>query len=284
MNPIEQQLYGNISGMPDSKLKQLDGVFGADNLDDIEGLGESLESGQTSEEDDSDDLRNYNPESEVEPEIKPEQLKAETVINNPKKVKEINQYTSRSSKREMLLELDNYFKLLKKKGIDVPDEIKAIIAQPHKRHAMEIKEARDSLKKKYNNSETSEHITEWILSGATIASKVFNGKNKIPTAKFRLNLNGYPQQLRRRMKEMSVQNIRIAEFINGKLGDDIVGAVKAFSLYIMPLILTIMANHGGRGFNDVEDYSELSDSEDGDEEEEEDEDEEEEEEDDSGSS
>lgn len=265
MDPVEQELYGTISGMQDSSLKQIESAFGDEIIDDLK---QSDSDSTLLSDDDDDDLRK--PESSIEEvsEEKSADLKIETLLTDPAKVQEIAIKKTPTAKYKVLNQAKQYIKILKRRGIDPPEALVEIITRSKMRSAGQIQEAHDALKLILSDSETSEFITEWMLNGITMITRYFNGTRVVPFTKFKLNLNGYPQNLKRRIKDVNDQNMKVARIVNTRLGEDIIAAVKFFSVFIMPLITTILENHGSR---DDSGYSELSEDDEEEDSEEEDE-------------
>jgi len=261
MDPLEKQLYSDV-GVPMSDIKDIEGVFGDDVfLGDDDGLSKSTSAGSGSDTSSSNDLRNLGPGVQNLADIS-EETKIVRMLEHPNDPKVVESRRETSSRVSILAEIANYRTLLKDRKLPIPDDIARILKSPNKRTTLQLKEARDHLRRQFNNSETSEVITEMQMTFIQIIATIFQGKTNVPFTKFKLNLTGYPQQLRRKMRQITTQNIKIAGIINDRIGEDIVEVFKFFSLYISPLIMVLSINHGTPAMRDMENYDELSDDED----------------------
>lgn len=274
MDPVERELFSDVVGIPNDSVKEMEMVFG----DDI-GLDQSSDSeysgGETSSSS-SCDLR-----APIVEDIKANNISdihVEKILGDPEKAKKTQHKRESSTRMSMIAQIERYLNFLKSKKIEIPPNIQKLTRKIHKRSGEEIREARNQVVAFYNDSETSESITEIQMTVIGLICAFFNGKNAVPFTKFKLNLTGYNQQLRRKMKDIVDQNLKIASKVNQLLSSDIIMVVKMFSLYASPLFVVILANHGPSSGSDIENFDAL-DEEDETEEEDEDEDETEEEED-----
>lgn len=260
MDALEKQLYSDVVNMPESEIKDIDKVFGDTDFGDLDISGSgSVDEAEGSDysESTSDSLRHLGEGQKVERDF--EEIKIAEILNNPEKAKQ--EHKVKTSRMDIIADIVNYKSLLKERDVSIPDQIKRIINKPDSKTGSQLIEARNLLRRMFNNSETSEVITEMEMNLIGFLAMIFQGKVNLPFTKFKLNLTGYPQHLRRKMHQITNQNIKIAGVINDRVGEDIIEAVKFFSLYISPLITVIMANHGPASLSDIGNYDDLSDSE-----------------------
>lgn len=259
MDALEKQLYSDVVNMPESEIKDIDKVFGDTDFADLD-ISRSGSEGDPDNseysESTSDSLRHLGEGQKVERDF--EEIKIAEILNNPEKAKQ--EHKVKTSRMDIIADIVNYKSLLKERDISVPDQIKKITKKPESKTGSQLIEARNLLRRMFNNSETSEVITEMQMNVIGFIAMIFQGKINFPFTRFKLNLTGYPQHLRRKMHQITNQNIKIAGVINDRVGEDIIEAVKFFSLYISPLITVIAANHGPASLSDIGNYDDLSDS------------------------
>lgn len=180
-------------------------------------------------------------------------IDVDNIIKKPQIFKTKVKEQKKINQSSLINDINSLVKLLTENEVTISDGLKSEIKRMNSRtETANLRETYEALNDLYEKFTTSTYLTDWIIQAAVMACSVFNGENVIPFTSLKVNLTGYSARLKKKAAEINKQNMQIAGKVNSVLGKDIISLFQWFSLLILPLCMTISANHGSQKMIDYD--------------------------------
>lgn len=176
---------------------------------------------------------------------------ANQINENPKIIKQVRKDTRIECQAKLLNDVDELILILQQEEIPIPEALLKM-AKNKNSTAQELRHLKTSLNDLYDTKVTANYFTDWILQLSVMLSTFFDGENSIPFLNIKPNLTGYSTRIKAQTNSLNKENSKIARKINKKIGKGTTTMFKWCSMLLLPMIMTVGANHGNKKLDDYD--------------------------------
>ena len=176
---------------------------------------------------------------------------ANQINENPKIIKQVRKDTSMENQAKLVNDVQELISILQQEEIPISETLLKM-SKNKNASAQELRQLKTSLNDLYDTKLTANYFTDWILQLSVMMSTFFNGENSIPLLNIKPNLTGYSTRIKSQTNSLNKENGKLARKINKKVGKNSTVIFKWGSMLLLPLIMTIGANHGNKKLVDYD--------------------------------